>query len=32
MRRYAERLLSSGFSADDVRRMMQANPLRLLGL
>jgi hypothetical protein len=30
MRAYAARLLSSGFSADDVRRMMQANPARLL--
>jgi len=30
MRRYAERLCSTGFSVDDVRQMMQANPLRLL--
>jgi hypothetical protein len=30
MRRYAERLRSTGFSADDIRRMMQANPSRLL--
>jgi len=32
MRQYAERLCASGFSVDDVRRMMQANPARLLGL
>ncbi len=31
LRRYAERLCSTGFSVDDVRRMMQANPARLLG-
>jgi hypothetical protein len=30
MRKYAERLLSSGFTVDDVRQMMQANPIRLL--
>lgn len=30
MRRYAERLCSSGFAPEDVRQMMQANPLRLL--
>lgn len=30
MRAYAARLLSSGFSMDDVRRMMQSNPARLL--
>jgi Family of unknown function (DUF6282) len=30
MRAYAARLLSSGFSPDDIRRMMQANPARLL--
>jgi len=30
MRQYAERLCGSGFSVDDVRRMMQANPARLL--
>jgi len=29
-RQYAERLCSTGFSVDDVRQMMQANPLRLL--
>jgi hypothetical protein len=32
MRLYAERLRSSGFSVDDVRRMMQANPAHLLGI
>lgn len=31
MRQYAARLRSVGFSADDVRRMLQANPARLLG-
>ncbi|HET8549625.1 MAG TPA: hypothetical protein VFL57_16565, partial [Bryobacteraceae bacterium] len=31
LRLYAERLCSTGFSVDDVRQMMQANPLRLLG-
>jgi len=31
MRQYAERLLSTGFSVDDVRQMMQANPASLLG-
>ena len=30
MRAYAARLRSSGFSPDDVRRMMQSNPERLL--
>ena len=30
MRLNAERLCGSGFSVDDVRRMMQANPTRLL--
>jgi hypothetical protein len=30
LRRYAERLCSTGFSVDDVRRMMQTNPARLL--
>ena len=30
LRLYAERLCSSGFSVDDVRRMMQANPECLL--
>jgi hypothetical protein len=30
MRLYAERLRSSGFSADDIRRMMQTNPEVLL--
>jgi hypothetical protein len=30
MRRYAERLCSTGFSVDDVRQMMQINPRRLL--
>jgi hypothetical protein len=30
MRLYAERLCGSGFSVDDVRQMMQANPARLL--
>lgn len=30
LRQYAERLCSSGFSVDDVRRMMQSNPSRLL--
>jgi hypothetical protein len=29
-RLYAERLHSSGFSVDQIRRMMQSNPLRLL--
>ena len=32
MRRYAERLRSSGFSTDDIRQMMQTNPARLLGM
>jgi Family of unknown function (DUF6282) len=32
MRQYAERLRSVGFSADDIRQMMQANPERMLGL
>jgi hypothetical protein len=32
LRQYAERLRSSGFSVDDVRRMMQTNPARLLGI
>ncbi|MEK7406067.1 MAG: DUF6282 family protein [Acidobacteriota bacterium] len=31
LRRYAERLRSTGFSVEDVRQMMQANPARLLG-
>jgi len=30
LRQYAERLCSTGFSVDDVRRMMQSNPARLL--
>lgn len=30
MRQYAERLRSTGFSADDIRRMVQTNPARLL--
>ena len=30
LRLYAERLCGSGFSVDDVRQMMQANPARLL--
>ena len=30
-RLYAERLRSTGFSVDDVRRMMQTNPAQLLG-
>ena len=30
LRLYAERLLSTGFSADQIRTMMQANPERLL--
>jgi Family of unknown function (DUF6282) len=32
MRTYAARLRSTGFSVDDIRRMMQANAARLLGL
>ena len=32
MRQYAERLRSVGFSVDDIRQMMQANPERMLGL
>jgi hypothetical protein len=32
MRQYAERLRGAGFSADDVRQMMQTNPARLLDL
>jgi hypothetical protein len=32
MRQYAERLRSTGFSPDDIRRMMQANPAHLLNL
>ncbi len=31
LRQYAERLRSTGFSVDDIRQMMQANPARLLG-
>jgi len=31
LRRYAERLRSTGFSVDDLRQMMQASPARLLG-
>jgi hypothetical protein len=30
LRRYAERLLSSGFNADQIRLMMQTNPNRLI--
>ena len=30
LRQYAERLCSSGFSVDDVRQMMPANPARLI--
>jgi len=30
LRRYAERLRSSGFAVDEIRRMMQTNPARLL--
>jgi len=32
LRAYAERLRATGFSPDDIRRMMQTNPARLLGL
>jgi hypothetical protein len=32
MRLYANRLRSTGFAVDDIRRMMQANPGRLLGV
>ena len=32
LRLYAARLRSSGFSVDDIRRMMQSNPGRLLGV
>jgi hypothetical protein len=32
LRLYAERLRSTGFSVDDIRRMMQSNPARLLGV
>ncbi len=30
LREYAYRLRASGFAIDDIRRMMQANPARLL--
>ena len=32
LREYAARLRAAGFSVDDIRRMMQTNPARLLGL
>jgi hypothetical protein len=32
LRAYAARLRGAGFSVDDVRRMMQTNPARLLGM
>jgi hypothetical protein len=32
LRLYAARLRSTGFSVDDIRRMMQSNPARLLGV